>query len=613
MKNESNNPKSSNFFVELVATITGGGKKNGYQTIRDEASMLDDDEHDYVNDQPIPLHNSVSEKIMPILNRRGSFTSKKEEAEAIAAAKATNNKHVMMTLGVILVFIIGGLVYLRSTVFTEGRTGDGKHIVTAPMHITVDSSRTIFTVIDNSPVSLPSTVVYSGNAGLEGNLPENGFVLVQAKYMKNYKGSGWNHLAVDTIDLRLLFANVTGTSTGDANPDASSAVDPNTIDIMLDLYLRTMKAMGYAEGYATCHEINEWYVNYYSGLFDGGDPTDESLEFLELNHDWMLSKAEQLYKTSDYWLSVRGLLAQLEGLVAGSREGCPGSAERIREDIWQSNDNDVFLPSMHRKPSLTHMLLLNANGDLFQIAEKFQQQNQPPSTNQFDDDDYSFDNFGNEQRSSRTSSDKHTENHTVGTSKPTYLPVFAPHSLRKIRVLNEDVELTSVETTTTGEQGDGGRSYAILEASPLPGNGKVWNRKAYQEKKASNPEAIQSKLPSESGRRSHTRSGKSVNDIETFRQTYMNERQRDRRNDHCSAMIKLLDDKSDVVFGHNTWDDFQDASPRIIKHYHFNLFENNLPKEMFTMDFSSSPGLVSSVDDFYLVHGNGHLAVIETS
>lgn len=41
--------------------------------------------------------------------------------------------------------------------------------------------------------------------------------------------------------------------------------------------------------------------------------------------------------------------------------------------------------------------------------------------------------------------------------------------------------------------------------------------------------------------------------------------------DHCSALIKLVsskgENKNDIIVGHNTWDDFQCAGPRIFKHY----------------------------------------------
>lgn len=44
---------------------------------------------------------------------------------------------------------------------------------------------------------------------------------------------------------------------------------------------------------------------------------DEALEFLEANHDWMTEQAEENYLNSDYWLAVKGILNQLQGIVAG--------------------------------------------------------------------------------------------------------------------------------------------------------------------------------------------------------------------------------------------------------------------------------------------------------
>jgi hypothetical protein len=85
--------------------------------------------------------------------------------------------------------------------------------------------------------------------------------------------------------------------------------------------------------------------------------------------------------------------------------------------------------------------------------------------------------------------------------------------------------------------------------------------------------------------------------------------------DHCSALIKAVPDGSDVVFSHTTWDSFSNAAPRIFKRYHMRT-----PAGRLEMHFSSSPGMMSSVDDFYTVNAlrnkdgaKSSLAVIETS
>jgi hypothetical protein len=88
---------------------------------------------------------------------------------------------------------------------------------------------------------------------------------------------------------------------------------------------------------------------------------------------------------------------------------------------------------------------------------------------------------------------------------------------------------------------------------------------------------------------------------------------------------------SDILFGHNTWDDYQCAGPRIFKHYSFpvlsylgdsGLSETNSEERNYDpslihaktveMLFSSSPGFLTSMDDFFLVSGPGDLAIMET-
>lgn len=89
---------------------------------------------------------------------------------------------------------------------------------------------------------------------------------------------------------------------------------------------------------------------------------------------------------------------------------------------------------------------------------------------------------------------------------------------------------------------------------------------------------------------------------------------------HCSVLLKVLDDFSDVLFAHNTWDNYQAAAPRIFKHYRYpsikdqRIFRSS--KQMYDTFFSSSPCLLSSVDDFYINYGGllgSQMTVMETS
>ena len=77
---------------------------------------------------------------------------------------------------------------------------------------------------------------------------------------------------------------------------------------------------------------------------------------------------------------------------------------------------------------------------------------------------------------------------------------------------------------------------------------------------------------------------------------------------HCSALVKLAEDFSDIWFGHNTW--FTYASMlRIFKEYRF--VTKNAYEKSKTTAFPSYPGLLFSSDDFYLLDSN--LVVMETT
>eukprot|EP01134_Creolimax_fragrantissima_P003660 CFRG3660T1 len=90
-----------------------------------------------------------------------------------------------------------------------------------------------------------------------------------------------------------------------------------------------------------------------------------------------------------------------------------------------------------------------------------------------------------------------------------------------------------------------------------------------------------------------------------------------RKNDRCSALVKVLPDKSDIFFGHATWDHFQ-LMVRQLKTYNFKMqcspysvAARTCERYRKDITFSSTPGFLWSLDDFYLTSAG--LFVMETS
>jgi len=77
---------------------------------------------------------------------------------------------------------------------------------------------------------------------------------------------------------------------------------------------------------------------------------------------------------------------------------------------------------------------------------------------------------------------------------------------------------------------------------------------------------------------------------------------------HCSALIKLSGDGSDLWSGHSSWFSFG-AMNRIFKHYYFNLKSKFVSAKK--MSFSSYPGILESVDDFYIMDSG--LTMVQTT
>ncbi|KAJ9506011.1 hypothetical protein QJQ45_016659, partial [Haematococcus lacustris] len=77
---------------------------------------------------------------------------------------------------------------------------------------------------------------------------------------------------------------------------------------------------------------------------------------------------------------------------------------------------------------------------------------------------------------------------------------------------------------------------------------------------------------------------------------------------HCSALVKVRPDLRDLLVGHATWWSYSSLL-RIYKHYTTALHHPAVSAQR--LSFSSYPGLVNSVDDFYIL-GSG-LVITETS
>eukprot|EP01031_Cornospumella_fuschlensis_P027137 gene27137-32781_t len=121
---------------------------------------------------------------------------------------------------------------------------------TPPMSIVYDKDGDIYRVIDNFPL-------YT----LASSSPH---VLANGSYVRNVNGNGWNYLTILTGDLQTYV---------DVHRKKVLKYGVNIDQVIVEEYLRSMQAVGYLEGqlqfgYLTCHEMNAWYVNFYSGLFD---------------------------------------------------------------------------------------------------------------------------------------------------------------------------------------------------------------------------------------------------------------------------------------------------------------------------------------------------------
>lgn len=76
-------------------------------------------------------------------------------------------------------------------------------------------------------------------------------------------------------------------------------------------------------------------------------------------------------------------------------------------------------------------------------------------------------------------------------------------------------------------------------------------------------------------------------------------------NTHCSSLIKIKDDLSDVFMGHTSWN----QGHVMLRTYKFYNFGNDVK-----MQFTSYPGVIFSLDDYYILQRPDQMIfVTETS
>lgn len=73
-----------------------------------------------------------------------------------------------------------------------------------------------------------------------------------------------------------------------------------------------------------------------------------------------------------------------------------------------------------------------------------------------------------------------------------------------------------------------------------------------------------------------------------------------RRIGHCSSLFRLTPGNEDFYFGHSTWDDFALAAPRIWKYLTLPVRRSGAVHER-TISHSSSPGVIPSLDDWFVI------------
>lgn len=249
---------------------------------------------------------------------------------------------------------------------------------------------------------------------------------------------------------------------------------------------------------------------------------------------------------------MKGLLAQLNGLLDGVKNGCPSFSHPPKSRVDdQQHHNGVYLPSLMRNPSMIHLLLLNANGDLYQISDKFSQKDSTPTS---DDNDDEVDHpFSPPRKERKLSSFSIRDNIGYPTELLNQIngDINPKKTARRNILPNRNVHEQNILQSITGDILD-------VDNVEIDTSRRIW----YKNRRSRGGEVEGSGSRSEGV-------------------------------DHCSALIKFIPDKggdkskNDLIIGHNTWDDFQCAGPRIFKHYSLPLITGFTVPDTFSTGYNA--------------------------
>lgn len=149
----------------------------------------------------------------------------------------------------------------------------------------------------------------------------------------------------------------------------------------MNIYCNCFDRMyGFAEGYVTCKELQQSYLNFYADSFGEALPGDDLLNFIIENYLWMETEGEKgIMQGNNFWLAAKASLQQLIGIGQGySASPCAIKDARLPlsypahiavYDVESLNSLKEHLGSVD-KFSFLHILMMQAWGDLYTIQTK---------------------------------------------------------------------------------------------------------------------------------------------------------------------------------------------------------------------------------------------------